>query len=55
LTIRGAAGAGKSFIIIIIVSYLSQMSHDNDMVHVLAPTDMAAFYVLGETLLDWIG
>jgi pantothenate kinase-related protein Tda10 len=58
LTVRGADGTGKSFIINTIVSYLHRMFGDNDVVHVLAPTGIAAFNVLGETLhifarIDW--
>jgi ATP-dependent DNA helicase PIF1 len=58
LTVRGAAGTGKSFIIKTIVSYMRRMFDDNDVVHVVAPTGMAAFNVLGKTLhrfagLDW--
>jgi hypothetical protein len=58
LTFKGAAGTGKSFIIITIVSYFRRMFGDNDVVHVVAPTGMDAFNVLGETLhrfagLDW--
>jgi hypothetical protein len=58
LTVRGAAGMGKSFIINTIVSYMRLMFDDNDVVHVVAPTGMSAFNVLGETLhrsvgLDW--
>jgi hypothetical protein len=47
LTVRGAAGMGKSFIINTIVSYMKLMFDDNDVVHVVAPTGMAAFNVLG--------
>jgi hypothetical protein len=58
LTVRGAAGTGKSFIINTMVSYLRRMFDDSDVVHVIAPTGMAAFNVLGETLhrfagIDW--
>jgi hypothetical protein len=58
LTIKGAAGAGKSFIITTIVSYLWRMFDDNDVVHVVAPIGMAAFNILGEKRhrfagLDW--
>jgi hypothetical protein len=58
LTVRGAAGTGKSFIINTIVSYMIRMFDDNDVVRVVAPTGMSAFNVLGETLhrfsgLDW--
>jgi hypothetical protein len=58
LTVRGAAGTGKSFIINTIVSYMRCMFDDNDVVHVVAPNGMAAFNVLWETLhrfagLDW--
>jgi hypothetical protein len=58
LTVRGAAGTGKSYIINTIVSYLRRMFGDNDVVHVLAPTGIDAFNVLGETLhrfagIDW--
>jgi hypothetical protein len=58
LTVRGAAGTGKSFIINTIVSYMRHMFDDNDVVHVVAPTGMSAFNALGETLhrfagLDW--
>jgi hypothetical protein len=47
LTVRGATGMGKSFIIKTIVSYMRRMFDDNDMVHVLAPTGMATLNVLG--------
>jgi hypothetical protein len=50
LIVRGAAGTGKSYIINTIVSYLRMMFGDNDVVHVLAPTGIAAFNVLEETL-----
>jgi hypothetical protein len=48
----------KNFIINTIGSYLRQMFEDNDVFHVVAPTRMDAFNVLGETLhrfagLDW--
>jgi hypothetical protein len=55
LTVRGAADTGKSFIINTIVSYLHRMFGDNDVVHVLAPTVIAAFNVLGETLHRFAG
>jgi hypothetical protein len=49
---------GESFIINTIVSYTRRMFDDNDVVHVVAPTGMAVFNVLGETVhrfasLDW--
>jgi hypothetical protein len=47
LTVREAAGTGKSFIINIIASYMRCNFYDNDVVHVAAPTGMAAFNVLG--------
>jgi hypothetical protein len=50
LTVRGAAGTGKIYIINTIVSYLRRMFGDNHVVHVLDPTGIAAFNVLGETL-----
>jgi hypothetical protein len=58
LTVCGAAGTGKSFIIYTIVSYMIRMFDDNDVVQVVAPTGMSAFNVLGETLhrfagIDW--
>jgi hypothetical protein len=58
LTVRWAAGTVKSFIINTIVSYMRLMFDDNDVVHVVAPTGMAAFNVMGGTLhrfagLDW--
>jgi hypothetical protein len=58
LTVRGAAGTGKSFIINTIVIYMRRMCDDNDVVHVVAPTGMAALNVLGGELhrftgLDW--
>jgi hypothetical protein len=55
LTVRGAAGTGKSFIINTIVSYLRRMFGDNYVVHVLAPTGIAAFNVLGEALRRFSG
>jgi hypothetical protein len=58
LTVNGAAETGKSFIINTIVSYLLRMFDDNAVVHVVAPTGMAGFNILGKTLhrfagLDW--
>jgi hypothetical protein len=58
LTVPGSAGTGKSFIINTIVSFMRGMLDDNDVVHVVVPTGMAAFNVLGGTLyrftgLDW--
>jgi hypothetical protein len=58
LKVCGAAGTGKSFIINTIVSYMRCMFDDNYVVRVTAPTGMAAFNILGETLhifvgLDW--
>jgi hypothetical protein len=58
LIVRGAAGTGKSFIINTFVSYMIRMFDDNDVVHDVAPTGIAAFNVLGETIhrfagLDW--
>jgi hypothetical protein len=58
LTVRGAAGKGGSVIINTIVSYMRCMFDDNDVVHAVAPTGMAAFNLLGGTLhrcegLDW--
>jgi hypothetical protein len=50
LSVRGAAGTGKSFIINTIVSYMRLMFDDNDVVHVVAHTGMSASNVLGETL-----
>jgi hypothetical protein len=50
LTVRGAAGMGKSFIINTIVSYMRRMFDDNDVVHVVAPTGMSALNVPRETL-----
>jgi hypothetical protein len=47
LNIRGAAGMGGSFIIKTIVSYMIRMFDDNYVVHVVAPTGIAAFNVLG--------
>jgi hypothetical protein len=47
LTVRGAAGTGKRFISNTIVSYMIRMFDDNDVVHVVAPTVMEAFNVLG--------
>jgi hypothetical protein len=55
LTVRVAAGTEKSFIINTIVSYLRSMFGDNDVVHVLAPTGIAAFNVLGDTLHRFAG
>jgi hypothetical protein len=50
LTVRGATGTGKSFIINAIVSYMRRMFDDNHVVNVISPTGMASFNVLGETL-----
>jgi hypothetical protein len=47
LTVRGAAGTGKSFIINTIVSYMRHMFDDNDVVHVVALTGLISFNVLG--------
>jgi hypothetical protein len=55
LTMRGAAGTGKSFIINTIVSYLRRMFGSNDVVHVLSPIGIAAFNFLGETLHRFSG
>jgi hypothetical protein len=41
---------GGTFIINTIVSYMIRMFDDNYVVHVIAPTGMAAFNVLGETI-----
>jgi hypothetical protein len=51
LTVRGAAGTGKSFIVNSIVSYMRRMFDDNDVVHVVAPTGMTVFN--GFAGLDW--
>jgi hypothetical protein len=58
LTVLGAAGTWIFLIINTIFSHMRFMFDDNDVVHVVAPTGMAAFNVLGETLhrfagLDW--
>jgi hypothetical protein len=53
--VRGAAGTGKSYIINTIVSYLRGMFGDNDVVHVLSPTVISAFNVLGERLHRFAG
>jgi hypothetical protein len=55
LTMRGASGTWKSYIINTIVSYLRRMFGDNGVVHVLAPTCIAAFNILGETLHIFAG
>jgi hypothetical protein len=55
LTVRGAAGNGKSYIINTIVSYVRRMFGDNDVVHVLDPPGIAAFNVLGETIHRFAG
>jgi hypothetical protein len=55
LTIKGAAGTGRGFVINTIVSYLRQMFDNNDVVHVVVPTGMAAFNILGETLHRFTG
>jgi hypothetical protein len=55
LTVRGAAGTGESVIINTIVSYTRRMIDDNYVVHVVAPTGMTAFNVLGETLHRFAG
>jgi hypothetical protein len=55
LTMRGAAGTGKRYIINTIVSYLRRMFGDNDVVHILSLTGIAAFNVLGETLHRFAG
>jgi hypothetical protein len=55
LTVRGTAGTGKSYIINTLVSYLRRMFGENDVVHVLAPTGISAFNVLGETLHRFAG
>jgi hypothetical protein len=58
LTVHGAADTGKFLIINTIASYMRRMFDDNVVVHVVPPTGMAVFNVLGETLhrfagLDW--
>jgi len=58
LTVVGAAGTGKSFVIDTLTSLIRQMFQNNNAVHVLAPTGTAAFNIKGETLhtfagLDW--
>jgi hypothetical protein len=58
LMVHGAAATGKSLIINTIASYMRRMFDDSDVVHVIAPTGMAAFNILGKTLhrcvgLDW--
>jgi hypothetical protein len=55
LTVCGAAGTAKSFTINTIFSYMRRMFNDNDVVHVVAPTGMAAFNVLGGTLHRFTG
>jgi hypothetical protein len=55
LTVRGVAGTVKSYIINTIVSYLRRMFGDNDVAQVLAPTGIADFNVLGETLHRFAG
>jgi hypothetical protein len=55
LIVRGTAGTGKSYIINTIVSYSRRMFGDNDVVHILAPTCIAAFNVIGETLHRFAG
>jgi hypothetical protein len=50
LTVHGAAGTGKSFIINTILSYMRCIFYDNDVFHVVAPTGMTTSKVLGETL-----
>ena len=55
LTISGAGGTGKSFIIQCIVSHIRQMTKDNDSVHVLAPTGNAAFNIQGLTIHNFAG
>jgi hypothetical protein len=47
LTVRGAADTGKSVITNNIVTYMRLMFDDNDVVHVVAPTGMSAFNVVG--------
>jgi hypothetical protein len=55
LTVREAAGTGFFLIINNIVSYMRCMFDDNGVVHVVAPTGMAAFNVLGEHYIDlWV-
>jgi hypothetical protein len=55
LTVRGGAGTWKSFIINTIVSYMRCMFDDNYVIHVVAPTGIEAFNVLGETLHRFVG
>jgi hypothetical protein len=50
LTVRGGAGTMKGFITNTISSYMGYIFDDNDVVHFVAPTGMAAFNVLGEML-----
>jgi hypothetical protein len=55
MSVNGATGARKSFIINTIVSYLRRMFDNIDTVHVLAPTVMSDFNILGETLHRRVG
>jgi hypothetical protein len=47
LTVRGAAGTRKSFIINTIVSYMRRTFDDNYVVHVVSPTGMSSLNILG--------
>jgi hypothetical protein len=55
ITVCGATGTWKSVIINIIVSYMRRVFDYNDVVHVVAPTGMAEFNVLVETLHGFAG
>lgn len=50
MTIRGSAGAGKSFFIKCLANSIRKVFNRQDVVHVAAPTGAAAFNVGGETL-----
>ena len=58
MTVIGAAGTGKSFIIHSIVNFFRRKIGFNEVVHVAAPTGTDAFNVQGETIhrfgrIDW--
>ena len=50
ITVRGAAGSGKSFFIKALANTIRDMYGDQNVVHISAPTGAAAHNVGGETI-----
>ena len=50
MTIRGSAGAGKSFLIKSLANSIREIFGERGVVHIVAPTGAAAYNVGGETL-----